>query len=704
MKKLKFLSLIAMANLALYTLPAHSLEGTNLGGQSEFVPGEIIVKMKPSKSFKATNLSALSIQSDNQLTSGGEIIYHIQPPNTGVFSTTQLEDQTLKTVEELKKQPDVEYAQPNYILHIMKTPNDPLYPKQWHYFNNGAGAGESPGGIDLPKAWDISTGGNVVVAVIDTGILPNHEDIAGSPNLVPGYDMISDTKTANDGDGRDSDATDTGDALKKGECSVNDPPQDTVSSWHGTHVAGTIGVGKTNNGTGVAGINWNVKVQPIRVLGKCGGTTSDINDAIRWAAGLNVPGVPQNPTPAKVINMSLGGGQACSLSPSSQQAINDAVNAGVTVVVAAGNSGKDAAGFNPASCNNVITVAAADPQGKLTPYSNWGSVVEIMAPGGWTESGCPKPQNGVLSMVQTSTDRGNCGVAPAYAYYNGTSMATPHVAGVAALWLAQDPALKPATLLTELQKVARPRSSTDCAKPCGAGLLSALRSGGGSADISLGFVPDKTSYQVGETAKANVLVKANGTPQAGKTVTFSSGNPGVASILPNTAVTDTQGQAAATVTANSQGQAVINADVEGKKTQKTFQVQQAVVKPTVSLTLNPDKSAYNPNETTKAVVSVTSNGVPQTGKTVTFSSSNPGVAFVSFASVNTNSQGQAENVVTLSGKGQAVITAETSGVKAQKTVTVQQPKPVPDLSWYGFMILLISIMGIGMIRRKPRSA
>jgi serine protease len=453
-----------------------------------FVPGEVIVKLKPgaATALSIQNITALGLESTPVRTSGGELVYKLQE---GVMTQLQAQSKEapntrlLEIVEQLQALPNVEYAQPNWILQPFKTPNDTLYPKQWHYFNNGSGAGESPGGINLSKAWEKTTGSSsVVVAVIDTGILKNHPDIVGSPNLVDGYDMISDKSKANDGDGRDSDATDAGDAMKKGECFFGlFPDRDSPSSWHGTHVAGTVGVGKTNNGVGIAGINWNVKVQPIRVLGKCGGSTTDINDGIRWAAGLNVPGVPNNATPAKVINMSLGGEQPCSQSPATQQAINDAVNAGVTVVVAAGNSGKDASGFNPAGCDNVITVAAGDPLGKLTPYSNWGNVVEIMAPGGWTERGCPKPEGGVLSMVQTATDRGNCGVPDAYAFYNGTSMASPHVAGVAALLLAAEPSLTPAQVSKRIPDTAIPRTAEQCppSTPCGAGLLDASRAVGG---------------------------------------------------------------------------------------------------------------------------------------------------------------------------------------------------------------------------------
>ncbi len=577
MNTFKWVSLIAMVNLAVYSLPAQSLEGAYTGGEADFVSGEIIVKMKPAITLKATDLSALGIQREDQVTSGGEIIYRIQPSIMRPLSAAEAKDRTMETVKKLKQRPDVEYAQPNYILHIMKTPNDSLYPKQWHYFNNGSGAGESLGGIDLPKAWDTSTGSqSVVVSVIDTGILPNHEDIVGSPNLVSGYDMISDASRANDGGGRDNDPSDPGDGMAQGECGSGQPSQPQPNSWHGSHVAGTIGAGKTDNNLGVAGINWNVKVQAVRVLGKCGGSTSDINDGIRWAAGLSVPGAPTNPTPAKVINMSLGGAQPCSQSPALQSAINDAVAKGVTVVVAAGNDGKDAAGYLPAGCNNVIAVAASDPKGQLTSYSNFGNTVEIIAPGG-LHKGCSIPADGILSTVGND-NQSNCAVGNAYAYYNGTSMAAPHVAGVAALWLATDATLTPSKLLTELQAAARPRNSTQCPKPCGAGLLSAVRKNGTpppptpGIDVSLAFDPDKSSYALGETAKARALVNMSGTPQAGKTVQFSSDNTSVASVSPSSAGTNVQGQAEATISANGPGQAIITAEADGKKVQKTFQV------------------------------------------------------------------------------------------------------------------------------------
>jgi serine protease len=479
------------------------------------------------------------------------------------MSKAKLQDRTLQLVREFAARPDVEYAQLNYILRISdRTPNDPRYPEQWHYFSNGTGPGQSPGGINLPKAWDVSTGSNaIVVAVIDTGILPNHPDIQGSPNLVAGYDMISDAFIGNDGGGRDSDPTDPGDAAAAGECYPGSPA--LPDSWHGTHVAGTIGVGNTNNGIGVAGINWNVKLQAVRVLGKCGGTTADINDGIRWAAGLSVPGVPSNSTPAKVINMSLGTppGNPCSLSPSTQSAINDAVAMGATVVVAAGNDATDASQVFPASCNNVITVAASDFRGHLAArYSNFGATVEIMAPGGDVrrdDNGDGRP-DGVLSMVHPN--------AGTYAYYNGTSMAAPHVAGVAALVLAQQPSLLPSQVLAKLQGNALPRTAAQCPQPCGAGLLSAVAPGTPPpppSPVAVSLKLDSNDLQTGESTTARATVTQNGAPIAGKAVTFSTGNASVASISPGTALTDANGQAQSAVKGQSKGETTVSAAANG---------------------------------------------------------------------------------------------------------------------------------------------
>ncbi len=514
--------------------------------KERFVPGEMIVKLKAGTAREdampslAGALGDVGMQPQEALTSGGEIIFQIPPTIAGAMSRANLESQTMAAVAAMQADPNVEYAQPNFILGIARTPNDPGYPIQWHYFNNGSGAGLSPGGIGLPDAWDTTIGSrSVVVAVIDTGILPAHADIAGSGNLVAGYDMISNTFIANDGDGRDPDPTDPGDAVAAGECGPGSGP--SPSSWHGTHVAGTVGVGATDNAAGIAGVNWEVSVQAVRVLGKCGGTTADINDAIRWAAGLAVPGVPANATPAKVINMSLGGGGSCASSPSQQAAINDAVAAGSTVVVAAGNSASDAANFRPASCNGVITVAASDFRGHLSSrYSNFGATIEILAPGGDVQrddNGDGRP-DGVLSMVQGG-----------YAFYNGTSMAAPHVAGAAALLLANDASLTPAQILSNIQSTALPRTAAQCPQPCGAGLLQV--SFPPPVTVAIALSPSEIDLWNNQSETLTATVTSGGSPLPGVTVNFASADTSIVTVSPATAVTNASGQAQTTVSSGA---------------------------------------------------------------------------------------------------------------------------------------------------------
>lgn len=358
--------------------------------------------------------------------------------------------------------PDVEYTEPDLRMQTMVTPNDPRYPEQWHYFAPVAGVY----GANLPGAWDITTGAtSVVVAVIDTGIL-NHADLAG--RTVPGYDFIGDSLIANDGNGRDSNPSDPGDWITSAEsasgyfagCPVSN------SSWHGSHVAGTIAA-NSNNGAGVAGINWQAKILPVRVLGKCGGYTSDIVDGIRWAAGVSVSGVPANANPAKVINMSLGGSGACS--STYQNAINDAVNRGTVVAVAAGNSNANAANYSPASCANVITVASTGKAGNRAYYSNYGASVEIAAPGGDKNADAGVT---ILSTLNTGT---TTPAADDYRFYQGTSMATPHVAGIVSLMFSVNPNLTPAQVTSLLQSNVTPfpAGSTCTTANCGSGIINA---------------------------------------------------------------------------------------------------------------------------------------------------------------------------------------------------------------------------------------
>ncbi|MFB6810531.1 S8 family serine peptidase [Streptomyces sp. NPDC056387] len=361
---------------------------------------------------------------------------------------------------QFRADPDVAYVEPDARAYAMATPDDTEYAKQWDLF-------EPTGGMNVPAAWDKTTGSGVTVAVIDTGYVA-HSDVA--PNIVAGYDFISDSTAARDGNGRDNNPADQGDWSAAGECGTGSTA--SGSSWHGTHVAGTIAAA-TNNAKGVAGIAYNAKIQPVRVLGKCGGTTSDIVDAITWASGGTVAGVPANATPAKVINMSLGGSGACTTSY--QNAINAAVARGTTVVVAAGNSNADAAGFSPASCNNVVAVAATNRTGDRSFYSNYGAKVDVAAPGGETRRATDTPgtvttpENGILSTLNSGTTTPGSEI---YKPYQGTSMAAPHVAGLAALVVAAKPSLTPAQVEAAIKANARPLPGT-CTGGCGTGIADA---------------------------------------------------------------------------------------------------------------------------------------------------------------------------------------------------------------------------------------
>ncbi|MFE3326992.1 S8 family serine peptidase [Streptomyces sp. NPDC059176] len=374
---------------------------------------------------------------------------------------------TADIMDAFRADPDVAYVVPDTRVYATSvTPNDTQYSKQWDLF-------ESTAGMNVPGAWDKATGQGVKVAVIDTGYVA-HSDLAA--NIISGYDFISDPSMANDGGGRDSNPADPGDWMDRGECGTDSsglpvPRQDTNNSWHGTHVAGTIAA-DANNGKGVAGIAYDATIQPVRVLGKCGGTTADIIDAITWASGGSVQGVPNNPNPADVINMSFGGEGGCD--SGTQSAINAAVGRGTTLVVAAGNDDEDAAYYNPASCSNVITVAASDRQGNRASYSNYGNVVDITAPGGET---AVSSSNGILSTLNTGTRSVG---SETYAAYQGTSMAAPHIAGLAALLVDANPSLTPAQIESTIKSKARTLPGS-CSGGCGAGLADAAAALGASS-------------------------------------------------------------------------------------------------------------------------------------------------------------------------------------------------------------------------------
>lgn len=346
----------------------------------------------------------------------------------------------------LASDPRVQSVEPDLRIFAQQLPNDPMFAQQWHYY-------EAAGGINLPAAWDITRGSpGLVIAVLDTGVTA-HADLAG--RLLPGYDFIANLNNANDGSGRDVDANDPGDY----GC------DNSNSSWHGTHVAGTLGASSSNS-SGVSGINWVSRLLPVRVSGRCGGYTSDLIDGLRWAAGLEIAGIPSNPNRARVANISLGA-VSDSCSTAFQSAINDVTVRGMVVVAAAGNGGTAVSGFTPANCSGVIAVAAITRSGAQASYSNTGSKVTIAAPGGGAGSG-------VLSTINTGL---TSPAADGYASFQGTSMAAPHVAGTASLMLSANPALTPAQLSQLMQRSARAfpvGTELDCrAGSCGAGIVDA---------------------------------------------------------------------------------------------------------------------------------------------------------------------------------------------------------------------------------------
>lgn len=358
----------------------------------------------------------------------------------------------------LRLHPDVAWVEPNVRLQrLQTTPTDPDWVKQWHLMPPAA---DRVSALDMPAAWALQTGDtSVTVAVLDTGILP-HPDLQG--RVLPGYDFISEVDYANDGNGRDNDPSDPGDWV--GETGNNSAVQDLVnrrlcnvedSSWHGTFIAGQIAA-NTHNGLGIAGVDWGARILPVRISGQCGALLSDLLDGMRWAAGLPVAGVPDNPHPARVINLSFGGDAPCNSNALYQSAIDEVTARGALVVVAGGNT--NTALKRPADCQRVLAVGAVQRDGLKTDYSSFGPELALMAPGG---SGADKlySTSNAGTTVPLFTDNTRQRAQDDYGLLAGTSFSAPLAAGVASLMLAVNPALPPAQLIERLRSGARPWSS-----------------------------------------------------------------------------------------------------------------------------------------------------------------------------------------------------------------------------------------------------
>ncbi len=384
-------------------------------------------------------------------------------------------------------------------------PNDPRWSQQWNLAAN-------PGvGLDVREAWRYGRGKGTVLAVVDSGIIV-HPEFEG--RILPGYDFVTSAKYANDGDSRDADPSDPGDWVSKEDVdsgAFDEDCEESNSDWHGTHVAG-IALAAADNGVGIAGIAPLAELLPVRVIGKCGGTDRDLIDGIRWAAGLEVSGVPRNEHPADVINLSLGGEGSCS--GQLQSAVDEVSALGVMIVASVGNSAKDASLYSPANCFGTATVGALTVSGTLATYSNFGNFVDLSAPGGDTGS-----------LIMSTVDRGTTTpVGAGYAAYRGTSMAAPHLSGVLLIARGYDP-LTPSDALYEvlfnnLAPFAPASGSYACyVGYCGSGALDAGRflSALEARPAPLIDRTLPTSVTFGGSAEGAILI--DGTPANDLTVT-----------------------------------------------------------------------------------------------------------------------------------------------------------------------------------------
>jgi len=503
--------------------------------EDDFIPGEVIVRfVEPDSAVGTITPQALSGRNASLGLvpraghPGDPMLFRLAPatsvqalsmPEAGRRSKgtesalQQAKRETLNRVKALRRRADVVSADLNYIRSPLLIADDPLFPTQWNLAQ-----------INLPQAWELTAGDPaVVVAVLDTGVLLNHPDLAGrlctAADNCPGYDFVADPISGADGDGIDPDPADPG---------AQDRP-DGSSSFHGTHTTGIVGAAG-DNALGMAGVDWTALLMPVRVLGAGAGTSYDVMQGVRYAAGLSndsgtVPG-----RPADIINLSLGGG---GFSQVEQDLFSQLHADGIFVVAAAGNASSSLPSY-PAAYSGVVSVSGVDIDRNLAPYSNFGVTIDVAAPGGnlATDRNGDGYADGVLGP---GGDDHTGSLAFTYSPYMGTSMAAPHVAGIASLMLAVDPALTP----TEFDTLLAAGSLTEDLGGDGAavrndqfgyGLIDAQKAvlaaldlaGGGALPPSLATSPALLDFGSNLTSLPLVLANAGGGSLTVTNVSFTA--------------------------------------------------------------------------------------------------------------------------------------------------------------------------------------